>query len=371
VFLSQVAFHKFEDQLRSHDVEEQKRNRIRDQEAEAGLDPRGLHDPYAPYRMPHDDLEPSPWGNGYQEAFNNSNQALPLVSNASPFQRSEFPANEVYDDYEENRSVRSEDFDGRSKFTSNRDESVSNFGSESYAPSRNMFQNTDKRGLMEKEALAGEIQEGETSEVLKESSARRRWVTLCWMLTFWVPTPLLTYVGRMKRMDVRQAWREKLALNLLIWFICACAIFVIAVLGVVICPTEHVFSTSELASHSSILSPSNVYTSVRGEVFDLTTVAATHQRVVGVVPTKAILKYGGQSADNIFPVQVRFPFDFPRPRSYSCLCRSALSAMVQQVLSAHMSLWIPRTTQIPTPCTMISAPLPTIPGPIGTSRAWS
>ena len=56
---------------------------------------------------------------GYQEAINNSNQALPLVSNASPFQRSEFPANEIYDDHEENRSVRSEDFDGRSRFTSN------------------------------------------------------------------------------------------------------------------------------------------------------------------------------------------------------------------------------------------------------------
>ena len=130
------------------------------------------------------------------------------------------------------------------------------------------------------------------------------------MLTFWLPTPLLAYVGRMKCTDVRQAWREKVALNLLIWFICASAVFIIAVLGVVICPTEHVFSTSELASHSSIHSPNNVNTSVRGEVFDLTTVAATHQRVVGVVPTKAILKYSGQSTDNIFPVQVRFPFDF-------------------------------------------------------------
>ena len=163
---------------------------------------------------------------------------------------------------------------------------------------------------MEKEALAGEIQEGETSEVLKESSARCQWVALCWMLTFWLPTPLLAYVGRMKRMDVRQALREKLALNLLIWFICACAVFVIAVFGVVICPTEHVFSTSfstsELASHSSTLSPNNV----RGEVFDLTTVAATHQQVVGVVPIKAILEYGGQSVDNIFPVQVHFPYDF-------------------------------------------------------------
>jgi chitin synthase len=222
-----------------------------------------------------------------------------LVANASPFQRAD-----LYDEYDENKSIRSDDFDGRSRFTSQRDDSVSHFGSESYAPSRNMFQNTDKRGRLEKEALAGEIQEGETTEVLKESSARRRWVALCWLLTWWIPTPILTYVGRMKRLDVRQAWREKLALNLIIWFICGCAVFVIAVLGPVICPTQHVFSTAELASHSYELSPNNVYTSIRGEVFDLTHVAALHQRVVGVVSAKAVLKYGGKFADNIFPVQV-------------------------------------------------------------------
>ena len=167
-----------------------------------------------------------------------------------------------------------------------------------------MFQNTDTKGLMDKEALAGEIQEGETTEVLKESSARRKWVALCWMLTFWVPNPCLTYVGRMKRMDMRQAWREKLALNMLIWFICGSAIFVIAVLGTIICPTEHVFNKSELASHSSELNPNNVMTAIRGEVFDLGVISAAHQRIVGVVPSKAILKYGGQTADNIFPVQV-------------------------------------------------------------------
>jgi chitin synthase len=171
-----------------------------------------------------------------------------------------------------------------------------------------MFQNADKKGLLDKEALAGEIQEGETGEILKETSARRRWVALCLMLTFWVPTPCLKWFGRMKRMDIRQAWREKLALNMIIWFICACAVFVIAVLGNVICPTEHVFSTSELASHSLKLNPNNVYTSIRGEVFDLGQIAATHQRVVGVVPNKAILAYGGMSSDNIFPVQVR-PFE--------------------------------------------------------------
>ena len=66
-----------------------------------------------------------------------------------------------------------------------------------------------------------------------------------------------------------QAWCEKLALNLIIWFICACAVFVIAVLGLVTCPTQHVFNTPELASHSYQNDPNNVYTSIRGEVFDL------------------------------------------------------------------------------------------------------
>lgn len=48
------------------------------------------------------------------------------------------------------------------RFTSNRDESASNLKPESYAPSQNMFQSTDTRGLMEKEALSGEIQVAET-----------------------------------------------------------------------------------------------------------------------------------------------------------------------------------------------------------------
>ncbi|KAH7883110.1 glycosyltransferase family 2 protein [Phlebopus sp. FC_14] len=299
VFLSEAAFHSLEDRIRALDVEEQKRNRLRDAEAEAGLDVRNIGDPYAPYPSPGIASEESPLANAYADPFHSS-QALPLVNNAASFHRGD-----AYDDeYDERRSFRSDDFDNRSRLTSNRDDSNSNYGTESYAPSRNMFQNADKEGLMAKEALAGEIMENETTEVVKESSARRRWVTLCWMLTWWMPSIFLKWFGRMKREDIRQAWREKLALNIIIWFICACAVFVIAILGLVICPTQHVFSTSELQSHSSTASPNNVYTSIRGEVFDLTQIAATHQRVVSVVPTKSILQYGGTAADAIFPVQV-------------------------------------------------------------------
>ena len=69
-------------------------------------------------------------------------------------------------------------------------------------------------------------------------------------------------------------------------------------------------STSELASHNVNNDPNNVYTSIRGEVFDLTEIAAVHTRRINVVPSKVILKYGGVAADDIFPVQVSFLSSF-------------------------------------------------------------
>ena len=139
-------------------------------------------------------------------------------------------------------------------------------------------------------------------------------------------------------MDVRQAWREKLALNLLIWFICGCAVFIIAVLGVLICPTENVFNTSELASHSFTLSPNNVYTWIRGGVFDLSMLTASYQRVVSVVPSKSILNYSDEAVDAIFPVQVCYDMTQELTRSDCLDCRLALCVMVLLAPSVHGSL---------------------------------
>lgn len=283
--------------MRASDVEEQKRNRVRNMEAEAGLGSNGTSDPFAPYAMSTDNI--TPMSNNYSDNFGQSNQQLPLVANAAPFQRAD-----LYEDLDERKSFRSEDYEGASRYTSHPDETASHFGSESYAPSRNMFYNSDKKALLEKEALPGEIMEGETAEEMKESAGRRRWLVLVWLLTWWLPGPLLKWVGRMKRIDVRQAWREKFAINIIIWIICASAVFVIAVLGRLICPREFVFSTGELQSHG----PTDhvVYTSIRGEVFDLSNFVGTHNRIVSVVPQKNVLKYGGLDASNIFPVQVSF-----------------------------------------------------------------
>jgi chitin synthase len=80
-----------------------------------------------------------------------------------------------------------------------------------------------------------------------------------------------------------------------------------------------VFSTSELASHSSEGNPNNVYVAIRGEVFDLTQVSQTHLRIVPVVPQKSMLTYGGTIADDLFPVQVNFFFLHPYSPWFSLL----------------------------------------------------
>lgn len=299
IYLTQRAFHRFEDPLRAGDVEEQKRNRMKDAEADAGITATG--DTFSPYNAGLPSGENTPYITGpYGDPFGQSGSqaALPLVANAQPFQRAD-----MYD-YDEHKSMRSADFDAQSRFTSARDDVGSNFGTESYAPSRNMFQNLDKRTALAKDPLPGEIMEGEVAEEIKDSPARRKWVALCWALTWWLPNFVLRYIGRMNRLDIRQAWREKLAINMIIWFICGCAVFVIAVLGNLICPRQYVFDSGEVADHSYQNNPDKTYISIRGEVFDLTRIAQAHGRSVPVVPTKLVLKYGGTDASNLFPVQV-------------------------------------------------------------------
>ncbi|KAI9572557.1 hypothetical protein HD554DRAFT_2168266 [Boletus coccyginus] len=52
VFLSQPAFHSPKDYVRALDVEEQKRNCLRNAESEAGIDVHSIGDLYAPYTSP-------------------------------------------------------------------------------------------------------------------------------------------------------------------------------------------------------------------------------------------------------------------------------------------------------------------------------
>ncbi len=162
------------------------------------------------------------------------------------------------------------------------------------------------RCYLGREALPGEVLEGETTEDIKESSNRRRWVAFVWMLTWYIPNIALVWCGRMKRLDVRQAWRGKAGAEhhylVYLWL----RHFHHRRSWDLICPTEHVFSVTELASHSAKNNPNNIFTAIRGEVFDLTNFIPFHQRIVSVVSSKSMQQYGGLDASNIFPVQVRY-----------------------------------------------------------------
>jgi len=244
--------------------------------------------PHAPIHSPN----PST-GMSLHDAYDRegSNLALPLVSNAQPLRQA---SPDPFDHMDDRASLY-----GRNSAVG---DTASNVGTDRYAPSKNMFQSSEYKE--EKDVLDLEPSDSETTEVYKESIARRRWVWLCAILTFWIPGFMLSGIGGMKRPDVRQAWREKLTINLIIWSICLSTIFVIAALGPIICPTQHVYSTSELNSHSFKNDPNNAFIAIRGEVFDLSQFVPTHLAAVSVVPTKSVLQYGGLDATNLFPVQV-------------------------------------------------------------------
>ncbi|GAA5996871.1 uncharacterized protein JCM10292_006053 [Rhodotorula paludigena] len=158
-----------------------------------------------------------------------------------------------------------------------------------------------KEGVLDRD---GNPQEGDGKaiEEVPTSRGRRIWVAMVWMLTWWVPTPCLTYLGRMKRPDVRMAWREKLALCMLIAFFCGVVIFYIVVFGRLICPNyDKAWNEAELGYHSG---STDYWVAVRGEVYDLTKFyRIQHSDIDGMdVTTEDMLTLGGLDLTNYFPI---------------------------------------------------------------------
>ncbi|KAI7901255.1 chitin synthase-domain-containing protein [Cokeromyces recurvatus] len=137
-------------------------------------------------------------------------------------------------------------------------------------------------------------------EATKVSRVRRHWLNFVWFMTWWIPTSFLSFCGKMKRPDIQIAWREKMTLCMCIFLTSGFIIWFLVFFGSLVCPHQDVFSTSELQSHSD---DSNAYVAIRGEVFDLTKFAP-HHWATQVIPTSAILQYGGKDASSLFPVQV-------------------------------------------------------------------
>ncbi len=113
-----------------------------------------------------------------------------------------------------------------------------------------------------------ELADGKVIEERPITAARRIWVIIVWALTFWIPSPLLRYVGRMKRPDVRMAWREKLVLCFIIALINGAITFWIIWFGPLLCPNwDKAWSQSEVNYHQGA---NDFWVSIHGKVYDVT-----------------------------------------------------------------------------------------------------
>lgn len=92
-----------------------------------------------------------------------------------------------------------------------------------------MFRNLETRDQL---AEKSNEKREQVVEEYKTSASRVRWLVIVYGLTWLLPDFLLRWVMRQPRKDVRVAWREKLAINMLIWLSCAFVVFFMSMLCV-------------------------------------------------------------------------------------------------------------------------------------------
>lgn len=149
-------------------------------------------------------------------------------------------------------------------------------------------------------SLDPELARNKKIEEQKTTTSRRIWVAVVWALTFWIPSPLLRYVGRMKRPDVRMAWREKFTLCFIILLLNAIIVFWIIFLGRLICPNfDKVWSRQEVSTHQG---DTDFWVSNRGKVYDLSKFWKITHGVTGNEATSDLMiSFAGASMDAYIP----------------------------------------------------------------------
>ncbi|KAI7898908.1 chitin synthase [Cokeromyces recurvatus] len=125
----------------------------------------------------------------------------------------------------------------------------------------------------------------ENIEEVPITRIRRWWVRFVWFMTWWIPSPLLRWIGKMDRPDIQLAWREKVTLCMIIVLFSGVVLFFIIGLGKVMCPgTSTMYSTQQVRNHDVA---ADNYMSVRGVVYDVTQFAKLEHGGSGYIATKA------------------------------------------------------------------------------------
>ncbi|KAJ1333546.1 Chitin synthase [Microdochium nivale] len=172
------------------------------------------------------------------------------------------------------------------------------------------------------------LADGKHIETQQTSFGRRIWVAVVWALTFWIPSPLLSFVGRMKRPDVRMAWREKFVLCFFILLLNGMIVFWIVGIGLVVCPNfDKAWSQNEVAFHTGA---TDFWVSYQGRVYDISKFwRLPHSDTNAQTTPETMIEFAGKNLDGYFPA--------PLPM----LCPGLGT-------DDTMELWLNSTLEIPT-----------------------
>jgi len=104
-------------------------------------------------------------------------------------------------------------------------------------------------------------------EEVPTSKTRRWWLRLVWLCTWWIPSFCLSFIGRMKRPDIRLAWREKLTIFWLIFLFNGIVVFYIVEFGRLLCPNfDKAWSLNEVNQHTG---SNDFWVTIQGVVYDV------------------------------------------------------------------------------------------------------
>ncbi|KAI9354311.1 family 2 glycosyltransferase [Zopfochytrium polystomum] len=118
----------------------------------------------------------------------------------------------------------------------------------------------------------------------KRSRTRRTWLCVTWCLTWWIPTIFLRWCCKLKH-ENKIAWREKVALCIIIALMCGIVLFFIIGLSQILCPKTNVLSEGEIASRSTVGDP---YVILYGVYYRIPDIVTDHVNMNGYLSKAAI-----------------------------------------------------------------------------------
>ncbi|CCU75895.1 chitin synthase [Blumeria hordei DH14] len=169
-----------------------------------------------------------------------------------------------------------------------------------------IFYHNETSGLMND--VDAEIADSKdvTTETL--STSRRIWVAIVWAFTFWIPSFALRFIGRMKRPDVRMAWREKLVLCWFIVLLNGLIVFWIIFFGRLLCPNfDKAWDAKELSTHQGA---NDFWVSIHGRVYDISKFWKQQHSDTAIQTTKDVMEpFAGLNLDEYFmpPLTIACP----------------------------------------------------------------